>query len=84
MSFAHVRGVKVNRVSNAIPRRARFRATHRHAAPRVEGRSTLSIRLNHLPPLTPLTSADTMRSVQTEASAHHSPRPSPPVASVPC
>ena len=32
---------------------------------------TLSTRLNHLPPLTPLTSADTMRSVQIEASTHH-------------
>src|SRR5712671_2031634 len=31
---------------------------------------TLSIRLYHLPPLTPLTSADTMRSVQIDASAH--------------
>ena len=31
---------------------------------------TLSTKLNHLPPLTPLTSADTMRSVQIEASAH--------------
>jgi len=31
---------------------------------------TLSIRLYHLPPLTPLTSADSIRSVQIEASAH--------------
>src|SRR5277367_3600905 len=45
---------------------------------------TLSTKLNHLPPRTPLSSADTMRSVHTEASAHHSLRRSPPVASVPC
>ena len=32
---------------------------------------TLSTKLNHLPPLTPLPSADTMRSVQIDASAHH-------------
>src|SRR6266568_6604779 len=41
----------------------------------------LSTRLNHLPPLTPLTSADTMRSVQIEASVHHRSRRR---ASVPC
>src|SRR5215469_10959562 len=61
-----------------------FRSTFRHAASRVVGRPTLSIRLNHLPPLTPLPSADTMRSVQIEASAHHSARVSPPVTSAPC
>src|SRR5260370_13797891 len=48
-----------------------LRATLRHAAARVVGRMTLSIRLYHLPPLTPLPSADTMRSVQIDASAHH-------------
>src|SRR6266480_1975944 len=60
-----------------------FRASFRHAASRVVGRTTLSIRLYHLPPhgsgrrparghaLTPLPRADTMRSVQTDASAHH-------------
>src|SRR6201984_2029212 len=48
-----------------------FRATLHHAASRVAGRMTLSTRLNHLPPLTPLTSADTMRSVQIDASTHH-------------
>src|SRR2546422_376223 len=58
-----------------------FRATFRHAASRLVGRMTLSTRLNHLPPLTPLTSADTMRSVQIEASAHHHSRRR---ASVPC
>ena len=47
-----------------------FRATLCHAISRVVGRMTLSTKLNHLPPLTPLTSADTMRSVQIEASAH--------------
>lgn len=45
---------------------------------------TLSTKLNHLPPRTPFSSADTMRSVHTEASAHHSLRRSPPVASVSC
>ena len=34
------------------------------------GEPILSIRLYHRPPLTPLSSADTMRSVQTEASTH--------------
>src|SRR5882724_164684 len=58
-----------------------FRATFRHAASRVVGRMTLSTRLNHLPPLTPLTSADTMRSVQIDASAHHHSRRR---ASAPC
>src|SRR5437016_11211784 len=58
-----------------------FRATFRHAASRVVGRMALSTRLNHLPPWTPLASADTMRSVQIEASAHHHSRPR---ASVPC
>ena|ERR1700733_4788016 len=71
-----------------------FGATLRQAAYRVDGRCTLSFRLNHLPPigtglpapghaLTPLPSADTMRSVQIETSAHHSSR-RPPWASVPC
>src|ERR1700680_2713629 len=58
-----------------------FRSTFRHAAARVVGRMTLSITLNHLPPLTPLTSADTMRSVQIVASAHHHSRSR---VSVPC
>src|ERR1700675_3921090 len=44
----------------------------------------LSTMLNHLPPLTPLPSADTMRSVQIEASAHHQVRGCPPAASPPC
>jgi len=48
-----------------------LRATFHNAASRVVGRTTLSIRLYHLPPLTPLPSADTMRSVQTDASVHH-------------
>src|SRR3989338_9997494 len=45
-------------------------ATFRHAASSVVGRVALSIKLNHLPPFTPLPSADNMRSVQTEASTH--------------
>src|SRR5260370_23094645 len=44
----------------------------------------LSTKLNHLPPLTPLPSADTMRSVQIEASAHHQVRGCPPATSPPC
>src|SRR6266550_9066597 len=56
-----------------------LRATFRHALSRVAGRTTpafawgrlLSIRLCHLPPLTPLPSADTMRSVHIDASVHH-------------
>src|SRR5208282_4128505 len=40
------------------------------AAASVSGANTLSINAYHLPPLTPLTSADSMRFVQTEASAH--------------
>src|SRR3990172_5758204 len=50
-------------------------ATLRHAAASVDGRSTLSIKLNHLFPLTPLASADNMRSVQTDASTHDQSRP---------
>ncbi len=41
----------------------------RHAMSSVVGRMALSINENHLPPLTPLSSADVMRSVQIEASA---------------
>src|SRR5438552_5459256 len=48
-----------------------LRATFGHAVARVVGRATLSIRLYHLPPSTPLPSADTMRSVQIDASVHH-------------
>src|SRR5258708_19198506 len=44
----------------------------------------LSTMLNYLPPLTPLPSADTMRSVQIEASAHHQVRGCPPATSPPC
>src|SRR5690348_10960056 len=61
-----------------------FRSTFRHAASRVAGRMALSTRLNHLPPLTPLPSADNMRSVQIEASAHHQVRGCPPATSPPC
>src|SRR6476620_2569804 len=43
-------------------------ATFCQAAVSVCARMTLSIRLNHLPPLTPLASADNIRSVQTLAS----------------
>src|SRR5258708_8314163 len=61
-----------------------FRSTFRQAISRVVGRMALSAKLNHLPPLTPLPSADTMRSVQIEASAHHQVRGCPPAASPPC
>src|SRR6266851_3759028 len=68
----------------SIPEHPLFRSTLCHAASRVDGRLTLSTKLNHLPPLTPLPSADTIRSVQIVASAHHSPWRSPPAASLPC
>src|SRR5205085_6775576 len=68
----------------SIPDDPLFRSTLRHAASSVVGRWTLSTKLNHLPPLTPLPSADTMRSVQIDASAHHSPWSCPPAASLPC
>src|ERR671922_701857 len=46
-----------------------FARTLVQASASVLGANTLSIRLNHLPPLTPLASADSMRSVHTPASA---------------
>src|SRR5579863_76320 len=45
-------------------------STFVQAAFSVSGANTLSINAYHLPPLTPLTSADSMRFVHTEASAH--------------
>ena len=48
----------------------------------VVGAITLSIRLYHLPPLTPLSSADSMRGVQIEASTHDRSRRL--MASAPC
>src|SRR5690606_19588576 len=69
------------RVTAAAPRLARTRV---QAAARVAGAYTLSIRLYQRPPLTPLTSADTMRSVHTEASTHdHTGRPSASRVSAP-
>src|ERR1700736_3588129 len=56
--------------------------TFSQAASSVAGAHTLSIRLNQRPPLTPLTSADTMRSVHTEASTQDQSRSFP--ASAPC
>src|SRR3981189_1803613 len=44
----------------------------------VAGAYTLSIRLYQCPPLTPFSSADTMRSVQIEASTHDQLRASAP------
>src|SRR5271154_3909345 len=67
-----------------MPAAPLFRSTFCHAASRVVGRMVLSTRLNHLPPLTPLPSADTMRSVQIEASIHHQVRGCPPATSPPC
>src|SRR5216684_4096485 len=67
-----------------MPAAPLFRSTFHHAASRVVGRMALSTRLNHLPPLTPLPSADTMRSVQIEASIHHQVRGCPPATSPPC
>src|SRR5215471_8168936 len=46
-----------------------------HAALSVSARYTLSIRLNHLPPWTPFSSAANMRSFHTEASTHVQSRP---------
>src|ERR671935_10696 len=65
----------------AAPRLAR---TFSQASASVLGANTLSIRLNHLPPLTPLPSADSMRSVHTPASAPVSLRFSRGCASAPC
>src|SRR5882762_6712266 len=42
--------------------------TFSQASSKVAGANTLSIKLYQRPPLTPLTSADTIRSVQTQAS----------------
>src|SRR5262245_33092651 len=60
-----------------------FARTLVHATASVLGANTLSIRLYHLPPSTPLPSADSMRSVHTDASTHDQ---LPPVVevSVPC
>src|ERR1700737_1352343 len=52
--------------------------TFSQATSSVAGAHTLSIRLYQRPPLTPLTSADTMRTVQTEASTHDQLRASAP------
>src|SRR5712691_4624415 len=52
--------------------------TFSQAASSVAGAYTLSIRLYQRPPLTPFSSADTMRSVQTEASTHDQLRASAP------
>src|SRR5712691_2164949 len=52
--------------------------TFSQAASSVAGAYTLSIRLYQRPPLTPFSSADTMRSVQTEASTHDQSRASAP------
>src|SRR5207302_2478292 len=47
-----------------------FACTLLQASSSVPGAYTLSINEYHLPPLTPLPSADSMRSVQTSASTH--------------
>ena len=52
--------------------------TFSQAAANVAGAHTLSIRLYQRPPLTPFSSADTMRSVHTEASTHDQSRASAP------
>lgn len=64
----------------AAPRLAR---TFAQAACSVAGACTLSIRLYHRPPLTPFSSADTMRSVHTVASAHDQLRASAPRVACP-
>src|SRR5690606_15412054 len=57
-------------LTRSIPAAPRFVSTCCQAPRSVLGRYTLSIRLNHLPPRTPLASAANMRSVQTERSTH--------------
>src|SRR5215470_7873393 len=52
--------------------------TFSQAAASVAGACTLSIKLYQRPPLTPFSSADTMRSVHTEASTHDQSRASAP------
>jgi hypothetical protein len=47
-----------------------FALTFCHAASSVLSRYTLSIKLNHFPPFTPLSRAFSIVSVQIEASAH--------------
>src|SRR5262249_49932519 len=54
---------------------APFAFTFCHAALSVSARYTLSIRLNHFPPLAPFCSAANMRSFHTEASTHDQLRP---------
>src|SRR5438105_9550733 len=67
------------RSTPAAPALAR---TFSQAASSVADAHTLSIKLYQRPPLTPLTSADTMRSVHTEASAHDQSRASAPCLAV--
>src|SRR5262245_60372286 len=54
----------------STPAAPRLASTFAQAALSVAGANTLSINENHLPPLTPLSRADSMRSVHTEASTH--------------
>src|ERR1700719_4898272 len=63
------------RSTPAAPALAR---TFSQAASNVAAAYTLSIRLYQRPPLTPFSSADTMRSVHTEASTHDQSRASAP------
>ena len=63
-------GVWPARVVVSIPAAPSLERTFVQARTSVAGDHTLSIRLNHFPPLTPLTSAETMRCVHTSAAAH--------------
>src|SRR5512145_3331249 len=67
----------------STPAAPRLASTFTQAALSVAGANTLSINENHLPPLTPLPRADSMRSVHTEASTHDRLPPSVEV-SAPC
>src|SRR5437868_14588414 len=55
-------------VTPSIPPAPLFLLTSSHALSRVPLRHTLSHKLNHFPPLTPLTRAANMRSVHTTVS----------------
>ena len=68
----------------STPAAPRLALTFCQASVRVLGAYTLSVRLNQIPPLTPLTSADTIRSVQIAASTQLKSGRSCPWASAPC
>src|SRR4051794_8997529 len=68
--YSSDRAANRSRLTPSTPAAPRLGRTRVQAAANVAGAYTLSIRLYQRPPLTPFSSADTMRSVQTEASTH--------------